>query len=179
MTVIVQPAALPVSIEEARIAARVNGTDHDAELEVWVRSWTDTAEHITGRAFVERTHRITLNRFTGPIEAPQSPCLSVESIKYLDVDGAEQTVDQALYYLDSASAPAQIRLAFNAAWPETSPRAGAVTVEMVCGYGPDHTTTPAGAKGYILANLKQQFAPSGTPESPHLIRLLDPLKVYS
>ncbi|MEO7494715.1 MAG: hypothetical protein ABIT83_17515 [Massilia sp.] len=178
MSIIAGPVNMAVSLEDARNSARRNGTDSDAEIEVQVRAFTGEAEHETGRSIIHRTHRVTLDRFNGAIRLPAPPVASVTVVKYFDVDGAEQELDPDDYLVDRESEPGYIVPAPGRAWPATQERINAVTVELICGYGPDHTTTPPEVKGFILAKVREYFAPAGTPESPHLGRLLDGLKVY-
>jgi len=176
--VITPPVEMAVSLTEARNAARQNGTDHDAEIEIRVRALTDEAEHHTGRAIINRTYEVTLDAFPDAIRLPNSPVSSVTSVKYLDLDGVEQTLDPADYIVDDKSEPGYIVPGVDLAWPDTQVRINAVNVVVVCGYGPDDETTPHAFKAYILARLKEIYAPAGTPESPFLIRGLDSLKVY-
>ena len=176
--VIVEPVNMAVSLADARNAARVNGTDLDSELETHVRALTAEAEHYTGRAIVNRTYRVTLDAFPDAIELPSTPLVSVTSVKYIDEAGAEQTLDPADYIVDDKSEPGYIVPGVDLAWPATQVRVNAVNVVAVCGYGPDDTTTPAPFKAFILARLKEIYAPPGTPESPFLMRGLDSLRVY-
>jgi uncharacterized phiE125 gp8 family phage protein len=176
---ITPPVNMAVTLVAARNAARANGTSLDTEIEAQVRAFTEEAEHKTGRAIINRTYRVTLDSFPEAIQLPASPVASVTSVKYLDLDGVEQTLDPADYIVDSVSEPGYIVPAVDVTWPETLERINAVNVVVVCGYGADDTTTPVAFKGYILAKVKEYFAPAGTPESPHLVRLLDSLKVYS
>lgn len=178
--VIVNPVNMAVSLADARNAARVNGTDLDGELETHVRALTAEAEHYTGRAIINRTYRITLDEFPDAIELPSTPLASVSSVsvKYIDPAGLEQTLDPADYIVDDKSEPGYIVPGVDLAWPETRVRINAVNVVAVCGYGADDTTTPAPFKAFILARLKEIYAPAGTPESPFLIRGLDSMRVY-
>lgn len=184
--IVTPPAALAVSLESAREAARANGTDMDAQIAIAVRGITAAeAEHITGRAIINRPVRITLDAFPvlksggyGPICVEPPPLASVTSVKYLDIDGIEQTLDPADYIVDAVSEPGWIVPAPGKAWPATLDRIDAVTVDVVCGYGPDDTTTPDAFRDYILSRVWERFAPAGTPESPYLVRGLDSLKVY-
>ncbi|NIA00823.1 hypothetical protein [Massilia sp. CCM 8734] len=176
---ITPPAALAVSMVDARTSARVNGTDHDAEIETRVRALTAEAEHITGRSIINGTYEVTAPGFTGVIPLPSSPLVEVVSLKYLDAAGATQTLSEDAYVIDRSIEPGFVTLAAGATWPTTKQSPDAVTLTVVCGYGNDETATPAAFKGYILAKVREYFAPAGTPESPHLIRGLDCLKVHS
>jgi len=173
-----EPIEMAVSLVDARNAARINGTDFDAEIAIRVRALTAEAEHITGRAIINRTHRLTFSSFPAKIYLPESPAASVISVKYFDPEGVERTLNPIDWYLDAASEPGYIMPSPGKAWPATLARTNAVTVLAVCGYGPDHTTTPAAFKGYVLAKVREYFAPPGTPESPYLIRGLESLKVH-
>lgn len=175
---ITPPVNMAVSLTAARNAARANGTSLDTEIEAMVRALTEEAEHVTGRAIINRTYRVTLDEFPGAIRLPASPVVSVTSVKYLDLDGVEQTLDPADYIVDSVSEPGYIVPAPNVTWPDTFDRINAVNVVVVCGYGADDTATPPSFRGYILAKVQEYFAPAGTPESPYLCRLLDSLTVH-
>lgn len=179
MTIIAEPVEMAVSLADARISARTNADELDAEIEIQVRAITAEAEHITSRAIINRTYRLTFDAFPAAIGLPASPGSSVLNVKFYDVDGALQTLDPADYLLDAASEPGCIVPAPGLAWPSTTDRINAVTADVVCGYGPDSTTVPAAFKGYILAKVREYFAPAGTPVSPYLIRMLDSLKVYA
>lgn len=175
---IIPPAALAVSLDAARDHARVNGTAMDGEITDRVEALTAEAEHLTGRAIVNRTYELALPAFPERIEMPAAPVADVTSVKYFDGDGVERTLAPAAYLIDPGG-PGFIDPAPGTSWPSTQAgRWNAVTVTVVCGYGPDHTTTPPAFKGFILAKVKEYFAPAGTPESPHLVRALDSLTVY-
>lgn len=175
--IVAEPVNMAVSLEDARAAARINGTDRDGEVELRVRALTAEAEHTIGRAIISQTHRVTLDAFVVRIELPMAPVQSV-TVRYLDANGIEQTLDPQDYILDDARVPCAVVPAPGKAWPETFARINAVKVDTQCGYGPDDSTTPAAFKGYILAKVQEYFAPAGTAPSPYLDRLLDSLKVY-
>lgn len=169
---------MAVSLAAARTAARVNGTALDDEISIAVGNATTEAEHYTGRAFINRTYRITLDGFASVIEIPASPVQSVVGGMYIDATGAEQQIDPASFYLSTAREPSYIVPAFGVAWPVVGGGIESVGVDVICGYGPDDTTVPDAAKAYILARVREQYAPPGTPNSPFLKLGLDALKVY-
>jgi uncharacterized phiE125 gp8 family phage protein len=176
MSVIVKPVNMAVSLEDARTAARQDGTALDAEIETWVRTFTKSAEHATGRAIIEQTHRVALDRFPEAIRLPVLPVRSVV-VKFRDLDGAWQTLDPADYDLDNEDEDtiAYIVPAPGKAWPATQNRVGSVKVDAVCGYGPDHTTTPEEFKSYIIGRLQAQYIGIA---APYLQNLLESKKVF-
>lgn len=172
------PAEMAVTLEAARDHARANGTARDAEITIAVEALTADAEHLTGRAIINRTYEVTLPAFPCRVRLPAAPVIAVQSVKYFDADGVERTLAPSGYLVDLGGL-GFIDPAPGTSWPATqAQRSNAVTVIVECGYGADHTSTPPAFKGYILAKVKECFAPAGTPESPHLVRLLDSLKVY-
>ena len=185
--IITQAEELPVSLDDARTAARANGTEMDTEIRAQIGALTAQAEHIIGQAIINRTGRLTLASFPDVIEVPKSasfggssvpmsPVFEVNEITYLDLSGAEQTLSRSAYFLNDSGA---IERAAGREWPPTFTGTSAVKVDVVCGYGPYDNSAPPAFKGYILAKTREYFAPAGAPESPYLIRMLDSLKVYS
>lgn len=179
LKLITPPAALAVSLAAARTSARVDGEDHDSELQQIVEAYTREAEHETGRAFVEQTYRLTLDAFPAAIQLDKPPILSVAHVKFFDQGGVQRTLDPQDYLVDAESEPGFIVLAPGRGWPATQARVNAVEVVYTCGYGPDDAMVPPNAKRYILGKVSEEFAPAGTSKNEFLGKLLDELRVYS
>lgn len=171
------PAAMAVSMEAALQALRRDDTSLDLSISIAIDALTAEAEQITGRAFVNRAMRVTLDAFPDAIRLA-SPTFSVESVKYLDSAGVEQTLHPDDYYVDKVTKPGYIVPAAGKAWPSTFARVNAVTVDFTAGYGPTDATVPNEAKHYILARLQLQFDPDLNVKQQYLVRLLDPLAVF-
>jgi len=179
LKLITPPAALAVSLDAARMSARLDGEEADIELRQVIGQHTGEAEHLTGRAFVQQTYRLTLDRFAGAILLEHPPIMAVTHIKFYDADGAQQMLDPQDYILDAESEPGYVVPAPGRAWPATQARVNAVEVVYTCGYGADDTAVPAEVKGYILGKVSEHFAPAGTPKSEFLHCLLDRSRVYA
>lgn len=76
------------------------------------------------------------------IYLPFPPLQTVDSIKYIDQDGVQQTLVSTEYKVDTASEPARIVPAYGKAWPATRNEINAVEVTFTCGYGALNTATP-------------------------------------
>lgn len=179
------PVALAVTMAEAKQALRVaeDDTSLDVQISIWVTGITAEAEHQTGRAFVNRSMRVTLDRFPDAIQL-SAPTFSVEAVRFLDPDGVERTLDPADYYVDKVTVPGYIVPARGKAWPETDAHVNAVSVDYTAGYGPTAATVPDEARLYILARLSELFDPAArefkeTQASVFISRLLDGLWVPS
>lgn len=94
------------------------------------------------------------------------PLQVVESITYIDQNGAPQTLDPSQYLVDKIRMPARITPAYNTTWPATQNQANAVTVTFVVGHAmpftvSGNTLTLAGANWPLVANTAVRLAVSG------------------
>ena len=176
---ITAPVLLPVSLAAAITAARADGAGIDADIERDVRAFAGEVEHQTGRALIEQTWVVTLDRFDTAIRLAKSPLIAVDSVKFLDADGVLLTLDPQDYTVDNVSEPGEIVPAPGCAWPATANRINAVQVQYRCGHGLDAASVPPEIQSYILGRIAEKYAPPGTRANEFLVRLLDGFKVYS
>lgn len=174
----IAPVEMAVSIEEARTAARIDGTDLDSAIEIQVRAITEKAEHEMNRAVITQTHVVTLSAFQDVIDLAPSPLQSVSKVMYKDAAGAEQLLPEAVYTVNREIEPGRIELAQGQRWPATFARSDAVNIEFVCGYGANPANVPFAIKAYILTKVQEHFAPPGTPRAEGVDRFLDRYRVY-
>lgn len=139
VTVVTPPAEEPISRAEARLHMRVDATDEDSLIDNLIVAVRRHAEGFTGRTFVTTTFDLFLDAFptedNGTIFVPGPPLSSVATVKYIDLNGAEQTVASSVYDEDTDREPGRIALAFNESWPSARTDIQAVTVRYVAGYG--------------------------------------------
>lgn len=189
--IITPPAEMPVTLAEAKLSLKADGDEQDALISAWIEGITAYAEHYTGRAFINRGMRVILDAFPvaesggeGVIFLDHPPIASVESINYVDLAGADCTLDPQDYVVDADSEPGCVVIGAGRAWPETLDRIKSVTCDYTAGYGPDSSFVPKGIKLFILAKLAEQMDPAvrmekDTVQSSFIDCLLHPYKVYS
>lgn len=154
---ITPPAALALSLEDGRLAARRTGTELDAEIAIAIKGLVKHVEQVTQRSIIHRTYQQVLDKFPDAIKLYYPPIASVSWVKYYDEDGVLQTLDPADYELDSVR-EGYLVPAPDAAWPSTQcGKINAVMVEYVAGYGADHTSTPDEFKLYLKAKVAEHF----------------------
>lgn len=171
------PAALPVSLASAITAARADGADMDAEIELAVQGFTGEAEHLMQRALIEQTWRVTLPAFPVSIKLVMPRLIAIEYVRFYDVEGIQKTLDSQDYMTDDDE-PCLLMPAPGRSWPATGTRVNAVEVQYRCGYGADHATVPAQIKSYILGRIAEKYSSEMSKSSEFLIGLLDRFKVY-
>lgn len=118
---------------------------------------------------------------------PRPPLVQVQSIKYIDQDGNQQTLAPSEYIVDSASEPARIVPAFGKAWPTTQNRINAVEIVFDAGYA-DAAHVPARIKSWIATRVgamyenREEIAVGSrivAVELPYIDRQLDDLRVVT
>jgi uncharacterized phiE125 gp8 family phage protein len=168
-----------VSLDAARRAARADGDELDDEILTAAEAYTESAEHATGRAFVQQKWRANFPAFSSEMILPKPPLVVVEHVAFYDGDGVRRTLDPQDYFVDADAEPAVLSPAPGRMWPATLNRSAAVEVQYVCGYGPSEASVPKPVKQYVLARIQQQFSPVATAKEANFDRLLDPYWVYS
>lgn len=144
--VITQPAEEPVTLTQAKLHLRVDGSDDDALITTYIKAARSWAEGFLGRSIVTQTRRQHLDDWPesidDPIELQFSNVQSVTSVKYYDVDGVLQTLAPTMYDADLVDSPAKISLVDGEIWPTTKTRPNAIQIEYVAGYGLPSTALP-------------------------------------
>ena len=143
-----------LSLSTAKSHLRVDGSDDDTLITALVASAEQLAEHLTGRTLItrDRTHRVA--EFGDRIRLPGAPVASITSVKYLDTAGAEITLSNALYALESGTDWPAVVPAVGATWPAVQPdRADAVRIAYSAGYGAADTDVPIGIQQWLLLCL--------------------------
>lgn len=150
------PAETPITLIEAKAAARVETGDDDALITGYIEAAVDHLDGyagILGRAVVEQTWMLHLSRFPAcVIELPLPPLIGVEEITYIDPAGDEQVLSPAAYTVIDGPI-SEVRRVSGQVWPATFGRDRAVSVTFTCGYG-----GPADVPGAIKAALQMMVA---------------------
>ncbi len=159
--VVIDPPESPVvSLEEAKAHLRVDHDDDNDYIESLVAVATVTIDGPTGwlgRCLVEQTLEWRGPGF-GPCDGrlPYPPVAEIESVKYDDGAGIEQTVPGADYRLVGQPSQPRLVLGFGASWPSARCQEEAVRVRYTAGYG-DPEDVPAPIKHAILMMVSELY----------------------
>lgn len=145
------PAAYPLTLAEAKEYCKLfaDDTSQDATLTMLIKAATDYAEHLTGRAFVERTLELNLDYFTDCIELPYAPLLGIDSVIYTDINGTPQTLSASTYEVNTISEPGIIRPVSGAAWPAIGYGFNPIKIQYRAGYRPVGSPTMLTDNSYL------------------------------
>ncbi|MBL4802636.1 MAG: phage head-tail connector protein [Emcibacter sp.] len=144
MTQLAAPTSLPVTLQQVKAWLRLDDNESDAEILSLMFAATTRAEEITRRPFINRQYVDKLDCFPSIICPSEVFLRSVDSIEYVDSDGADQTLvpDQYLVDLGGKFKQGRIVPAYGLSWPSTRRQLSAVAITYTAGYGPDWNAVP-------------------------------------
>lgn len=149
--VITAATEYPVSLAEAKLNLRIVQDDEDADVERMVRAATQAAEGRMNRALMPQVLEFAADAFPPAcgLKIPRPPMRGDVTVKYIDSDGAEQTLDPAAYLVNAYVEPPQITAAYSTPWPTTRAQAASVVVRYDAGYA-DAASVPEPIRQWIL-----------------------------
>ena len=171
----------PVTLAEAKLHLRVDGTDEDALIWLYIKAARESCEDRLECTLPVTSWRLTLDSFPEAIRLLRGPMLTLDAVRYIDIDGVQQTLSPQDYRLDMASTPGYVVPSFGKAWPETRAEINAVEVDFTAGYSIE---IPAATKAWILLAIGELYAnreaSSDRPVVAHGFadRLLDPFRYW-
>ncbi len=156
----IPPIAEPISLAEMRGHLGITqaaDTSRDLIITGRITSARQWAEEYTRRAFITQTWGSYANDFPGDRSLIafgvghtdynaiklRGKAQSVSYIKYLDINGIQQTLNPALYLVDLVGNC--IVPAYGTVWPTVRNQLNSVEVDYICGYG-DATNVPEAIK---------------------------------
>jgi uncharacterized phiE125 gp8 family phage protein len=208
LVVVTQPTSEPVSVVEAKNFLRVSVTDDDALIAGLIQAAREMVEAFTGRSLVRKQYRQSLDAFpyyTDSIVSQNAyppsyyalprysttlwnysqliklfapPLVSVDSLKYIDPSGTEQTLDPSKYIVDSDSEPARIFPAVGQFWPPVLYVPNAVKITFTAGFTADASQVPQAVKTaclMLVANFyenREAAQPGSFGELPNHVKAL-------
>ncbi len=184
--VVITPPAPVVTWAEGEAHLRLDGdTDQQGEVEAMIAAVTahiDGPMGWLGRSIGVQTLEARCDHFDcGSMVLPYPPAIAIDSVKYVDAGGAEQTIDASVYELLGAS----LMSAYGASWPTPRRQREAVRVRYQAGYA----ELPAPIRAAILLMLGDLYAfretavtgtiSSAVAMSPAVERLLAPFRMFA
>ncbi len=136
----IQPTSDPVSLDEMRLHLGImqfSDNSRDSIISGRIASALQWAEHYTRTAFMQQTltgydHTFPYDLQTGHAISLKSPLLSVVSVKYIDQNGLDTTLDPSLYLVDLVTSV--IVPAWGKNWPVARDQLNSVRVEYSSGF---------------------------------------------
>ena len=135
----------PITKDEQKRHMRVDLTDEDAEIEIYITAARKEIEKLTGTHMIEQSYRLWLDNFPAcnTIYIPIGPVIAIDSITYFDENDTESTFSATSYVTDVISIPGRIKLKSSGSWPTTTLRVlNGVKISFDTGFGDSASTVP-------------------------------------
>lgn len=148
------PAVEPISVDDMKVHLRVDFDDEDALIAQYISAARQKLEQRCARSFVQQTWELRAAEFAETIEVPKPPTVEISSVKYIDEDGVEQTVDSADYDLVHGGEFESSSLIWLTDRPtDLYQRADAARIQFVAGWAPDGVVDPVANPDDYVANV--------------------------
>jgi uncharacterized phiE125 gp8 family phage protein len=135
-----------IELASAMSFLRVDADELQTEVEVTLAAAIEDIQEMTGLRLLDQTVRVSADRFCDLERFRVGPIRSITSIKYLDTDRVQQTLDASVYELFGSGFEKGVRLKSEQSWP---------TIEAVeAGTSAD---VPAPLRFAVLAQLRAKF----------------------
>lgn len=169
------PEEEPLTLDEAKTHLRLEATEDDAFVEACITGARQWAEEHLWRGLVTQEWELVVPEFpctedglelpkgnlTADLVGDPAPSSPIVSVKYLDPDGALQTLATTEYEVDDVNVPGRLRLAYDKSWPSIRSRWNAVRVRYQVGWSQANVPTPI---KLALKLLVSQLYENRTPE---------------
>lgn len=186
-TIIIQDATEePFTLAESKLWCRVDAdyTAEDGTMSMLVSAVRKACEKECGCSVMPRTLELVADEFSPSMALSRPPVIAVQSVKYLDENGVEQTLDPADYIVDKDSRPGWLVPAVDKDWPTTQTRVNAVRVRYTAGYA-DASAVPQDMQLWMRLHLahywrNREASVTGTiiTPLPFAAGLLDPYRLW-
>lgn len=171
-----EPAAEPVSIQEAKNHLRVDSdmTSDDALIGLFISAARIYAENYTARSFIRQKWRLILDSFPGPslvgvpagvpyslpghaVLLERGPFISLDSIEYTGMNSKPYVMPGTDYKAELSGGIGRITPIFGKIWPIPLPQIGSVIINYTAGYGDAPDDVPAGIRQWILVRINGMY----------------------
>lgn len=153
-----EPAKEPVTLEEALEHLREDAGIADARIESLIKTARMTCEARIERTLISTPWAVTMDAFPSAVILFRPPVIAVQSVTYIDADGATQTLDPQDYLVDVVSEPGYLVPGVGKSWPSTQERINAVTVAYTAGFGTEPEDVPEPLRQWILLAVGDMYS---------------------
>jgi len=186
---ITAPANEPLTIRELASHLRIGTAELEEDevvLATMIKAARQDVEKYTARALIDQTWELKMRGWgSACIRLPVLAVRSITSVKYIDPDGAEQTLAADQYRLTGAE-NAELIPEYGVTWPNLRGDADCVIIRWVAGFGSVAADVPEPVRswmklkiGTLYENRESATAGGAVSTVPYLNSLVDPYKVYS
>lgn len=167
LRIVTQGTQEPFTLAQARLHLNVDAEgsppahEDDPKIELLMVAAREAVEQFTSRVLVDVEYELRVDSFSSEIDLPVAPVKAINSVTYIDGNGATQTLATSVYEFDDHPDYPKVRLAYGQAWPTTRGGANGVRIRFDAGYtdndSPNTNPMPKGLKAAMLTLLKHWY----------------------
>jgi uncharacterized phiE125 gp8 family phage protein len=155
LTRVSAPANEPLTLAEAKLYLRVDGSSEDALLTDYIVSARMIAEHWLKRSLISQVWKLSVDEYIeGETALPMGPVNIINSVTIVNRDGSSQAVSSSVYYLNAT----KNMLLFDSALIGFR-----IEITYSTGYG-DATSVPRPIKHGMLSHMASMYEHRGEYE---------------
>ncbi len=177
------PAIEPITVEELKLFARIDGNDEDSLLGSFIASARMLLESYLNRALIEQTITLRMDYWPGErIELPRSPLISITAVETLDESDVVTTYASTNYYVDIVSEPGAVVLKNGVTAPYNTVRFyGGYQIRYKAGYGSTASSVPTAIKDCLKqwATAMYENRLVGNDPPLEIVPILDLYRVHN
>ena len=146
------PASEPISLAEAKIHLRVDGSAEDTLIASLIITSRLHIEAALGVALITQSWSYFLDAWPAghQLSLPLRPVQSIAAVRLYAADESVVTIPSDTYLLDGAATPARLVRRANLTWPKPGRTANGIEIAFVAGYGNAPIDVPAPIRHAIL-----------------------------
>ena len=165
LTLKTAPEFLPITMQIAKKQLKMEGVEDDDDLiEIQLGSATELVEVETRRALMKQIWNLHINDWHAEIVVGgKNPVQSIQAVKYVDVEGEEQTLDVDQYQFVNSGPSAKIYFNGDALPELEDDNYDRIKIELICGYSASasesvqQAAVPKPIKSAILLKLASLY----------------------
>lgn len=186
LTLITPPDTEPITLSEVKAHCRIEHMTDDTLITSLITAARLAAEHELQRPLITQTWQAAYESFPSDqsaIALGKFRPRAIQSITYLDQNGADADMPESAYVLDAATVPGWVHPAYNTSWPSARAFANSVRIRFTAGYGAA-ADVPQCIKQWMLLMIGSMYAfreattDRAQARLPYINSLLDPERVY-
>jgi uncharacterized phiE125 gp8 family phage protein len=131
------PAAEPISLEDAKLHARVDGDSEDLLIGSLLLAARLHIERSLDLALISQSWSLYLDHWPGAsfVELPLAPLITVDAIRLYSNTGSSVSIAPGLYVIDAASHRPRIARKDGQGWPVPGRTINGIEIAFTSGYG--------------------------------------------
>ena len=142
------PSIEPITVDELKLFARIDGNDEDTLLESFITAARLNCEGYLGRALIEQTITLMMDFWPGEvIKLPRPPLISITAVETLDEDNNATEYSSDNYYTVTEAIPGELIIKRGVTQPYNNARDyRGYQIRYKAGYGNSRSDIPSGIK---------------------------------